>query len=200
MNKKTILHNMIISMIVITLIAGCGGGGNSSINPAINPGPQPTSIFTAVPAPPLADIEGIVFESDGTTPLGGAFVVFYTYTDFSAAQSVPNGTATADGRGKYEFKNVPPGRCRVEAWRTEADYHLTPGSPHGAANGTADEAVNIINVVISIVEPIVTPVPTPIATSIPVNTPVNTPVPAATESGAVIIISGGLSEAIENSL
>ncbi len=137
---------------------------------------------------PRGDITGKIVEYDGTTPIGGAFVVFYSYSYPSGSSiegsSVPLKTVTADSGGNFTFTGVPQGACRVEFWRSESEYNGSPGSPFGAVNDEVTAGVKSINV-----RPLVEPTATATAT------PTVTPTVMATSTPVVgppmVAIAGG---------
>ena len=100
-----------------------------------------TPFTTLTPGGGTGNVSGQTFEYDGTTPMGNTFVAFYSisnpnYNSSSSltGQASPNLTTTADGGGNFSFTGVPSGQCRVEFWRSEADYNSDPANPAGAAN------------------------------------------------------------------
>lgn len=164
-------------------------GGEVEVNIVLTGNPvTPTPVLTPGDIP-RGDIGGKIVEYDGTTPIGGAFVVFYSYSYPSGSSlegsSVPLKTATADSGGNFAFTGVPQGACRVEFWRSESEYNGSPGSPFGAVNDEVTAGGKSISVR-PLVEPTATATatatvtPTAVATATPVVEPPMVAIPGGT--------------------
>jgi len=125
---------------------------------------------TMTPSLTTGNIVGTIYENDGNTAVGNAFVAFYSLsTSGLSGLSTPNQTTFSDPNGYFSFTGVPSGGCRLEFWRSESDYNSQPGSPAGAQNGTIPPGGEVrIDIVSGIV-------PTPVPTSIPTPAPQWTP-------------------------
>ncbi len=145
------------------------------------------AVTSATPTPvltpgdiPRGDITGKIVEYDGTTPIGNAFVAFYSYSYPSGSSitgsSVPLKTVTADSGGNFTFTGVPQGACRIQFWRTESEYGENPDNPFGAVNDEVTSGSKSINV-----RPLVEPTATATAT------PTITPTATATYAGPPMI-------------
>ncbi len=145
------------------------------------------AVTSATPTPvltpgdiPRGDITGKIVEYDGTTPIGNAFVAFYSYSYPSGSSitgsSVPIKTVTADSGGNFTFTGVPQGACRIQFWRTESEYNGNPENPFGAVNDEVTSGAKSINV-----RPLVEPTATATAT------PTITPTATATYAGPPMI-------------
>jgi len=152
------------------------------------------SVATATPVItpgdiPRGNIGGKVVEYDGTTPIGGAFVVFYSYSYPSGSSlegsSVPLKTVTADMGGNFLFTGVPQGACRIEFWRNESEYNASPSSPFGAVNDVVTAEGKTISV-----RPLVEPTAT--ATVTPTVTPTAIATATPTQAGPPMVsLPGG---------
>lgn len=184
-NFSLIFINLICCVFLIT---SCGGGGSGSGTIPVIPTNIPTVIQEGTPTavPATGTVTGRVFETDGITPIGGAFLILsksVTVSPGFMAEDSSYMTTTSQEDGTYAFQNVSQGYWRLEMWRNQVLYQSNPGTPSGAANVIVSDSTIIVNITYSVVStPIptvgsITPVPTftPGPPSGPTNTPVNIP-------------------------
>ena len=103
---------------------------------------------TPAPAAGTGNVEGKVFESYDSVPIGNAYIVFYTLGVNSSSiteQNFPDKITSSNSTGDFTLADVPEGDCRLEFWRSESDYKAEPSNPLGFAGGTVvkDDTVTI---------------------------------------------------------
>ena len=159
---------LFIPLIIILCIFGCGS------NQSILPGPSPSPTVQ-----PTSSVSGQALNSDGTTVIPYAYIVCYNLSGGNPCSII------ADVNGYYLLVNLTPGSCRIEMWKSKADYDANPLNPLGAVNVVITQGSNTVNIISNSVDP--TPTSTPTLTPTPVlnSTPTVTPIPALTSTPTV---------------
>ena len=158
MKKKLLYYILTLLILSLVWLIGCGGGGSGGALPVVSDNTVPTITFT--PTPALGDVTVRVFESDGLTPVAGAFIAFYTYrVNFYKGDTLPDDTKITDNNGESTFFSVLQGPCRMEVWRSEGDYQNNEASLGAAEGNVGTEGT--MEVTAGIVAPTATPTPIP---------------------------------------
>ena len=150
MRDKVILAAVLFLVILVFLLDSYGAGGTGFIIPDLTPVPTH--------APPLNSIEGVIYESNGLTPVADSFVAFYSFDNFFT-YSAPDMKTIADLNGFYSFQNVSAGKGMISFWFTEEDYNSQPHSPAGAVEVTVTKGTLTANALSGPVIPAPSPVP-----------------------------------------
>ncbi len=135
---KRIFSLTMITIVLITLIAGCGGGGAGGDGTgAIPVQPTPTAIPNPSPTVLLSNIHGLVMESDGKTVVTTGAIVEVDNSLFPSASAQGNYQATtvADSNGNYDLGEVPYGTYLIRFYRTVQAQLTDPNHPLGLIEG-----------------------------------------------------------------